>query len=83
MGSLIEQLGEAQAQGWAQAVRANMAREPKGGDTDQLKAVAAGECDVAISNHYYYARLARSAKADDRAVAEKVGISAGCTRSLA
>ena len=74
MGALIEQLGEAQAQGWAQAVRANMAREPKGGDTDQLKAVAAGECDVAISNHYYYARLARSAKADERTVAEKVGI---------
>jgi iron(III) transport system substrate-binding protein len=74
MGSLIEQLGEAQAEAWAKAVRANMAREPKGGDTDQLKAVAAGECDVAISNHYYYARLARSAKAEDRAVAEKVGI---------
>lgn len=74
MGALIEQLGEAQAQAWAQAVRANMAREPKGGDTDQLKAVAAGECDVAISNHYYYARLARSAKAEDRAVAENVGI---------
>jgi iron(III) transport system substrate-binding protein len=74
MGALIEQLGEAQAQGWAKAVRANMARDPKGGDTDQLKAVAAGECDVAISNHYYYARLARSAKPADRAVADKVGI---------
>jgi iron(III) transport system substrate-binding protein len=74
MGALIEQLGEAQAEGWAKAVRANMARDPKGGDTDQLKAVAAGECDVAISNHYYYARLARSAKAEDRAVAEKVGV---------
>jgi iron(III) transport system substrate-binding protein len=74
MGALIERLGEARAEGWAKAVRANMARAPKGGDTDQLKAVAAGECDVAISNHYYYARLARSAKAADRAVAEKVGI---------
>jgi iron(III) transport system substrate-binding protein len=74
MGALIEQLGEAQAQSWASAVRANMAREPKGGDTDQLKAVAAGECDVAISNHYYYARLARSSKPADRAVADKVGI---------
>jgi len=74
MGSLIEQLGEAQAESWAKAVRGNMAREPKGGDTDQLKAVAAGECDVAISNHYYYARLARSAKPEDRAVADKVGI---------
>jgi iron(III) transport system substrate-binding protein len=74
MGALIERLGEARAEGWAKAVRANMARAPKGGDTDQLKAVAAGECDVAISNHYYYARLARSAQAADRAVAEKVGI---------
>ena len=74
MGALIEQLGEAQAEGWAKAVRANLAREPKGGDTDQLKAVAAGECDVAISNHYYYARLARSAKPEDRAVADQVGI---------
>lgn len=74
MGALIEQLGEAQAEAWARAVRANMAREPKGGDTDQLKAVAAGECDVAISNHYYYARLARSAKPDEKALADKVGI---------
>jgi iron(III) transport system substrate-binding protein len=74
MGSLIEQLGEAKAEAWAKAVRANMARDPKGGDTDQLKAVAAGECDVAISNHYYYVRLARSAKAEERTVAEKVGI---------
>jgi iron(III) transport system substrate-binding protein len=74
MGSLIEQLGEAKAEAWARAVRENMARAPKGGDTDQLKAVAAGECDVAISNHYYYARLMRSAKAADREVAEKVGV---------
>lgn len=74
MGALIEHLGAAQAETWARAVRANMARDPKGGDTDQLKGVAAGECDVAIANHYYYARLARSAKADERAVAEKVGI---------
>lgn len=74
MGSLIEQLGEAKAEAWARAVRENMARAPKGGDTDQLKAVAAGECDVAISNHYYYARLARSSKPADRAVAEKVGL---------
>ncbi|MGH8740325.1 MAG: Fe(3+) ABC transporter substrate-binding protein [Burkholderiales bacterium] len=74
MGALIDRLGEAKAQDWARAVQANMARAPKGGDTDQLKAVAAGECDVAISNHYYYARLARSSKPDERAVAEKLGI---------
>ena len=75
MSAMIDRLGEAKAEEWARAVRANMARPPKGGDTDQLKAVAAGECDVAISNHYYYARLARSDKQEDRAVAEKLGIS--------
>jgi iron(III) transport system substrate-binding protein len=74
MGALIERLGEAKAQEWARAVRDNMARAPKGGDTDQLKAVAAGECDVAISNHYYYARLARSDKPEEKAIAEKLGI---------
>ncbi|MGD9952912.1 MAG: Fe(3+) ABC transporter substrate-binding protein [Burkholderiales bacterium] len=74
MGALIEQLGQAKAEAWAKAVRANMARDPKGGDTDQLKAVAAGECDVAISNHYYYARLMRSEKPADREVAQKVGV---------
>ncbi len=74
MGALIDRLGEAKAQEWARAVQENMARAPKGGDTDQLKAVAAGECDIAISNHYYYARLARSSKPDEKAVAEKIGI---------
>jgi iron(III) transport system substrate-binding protein len=74
MGALIERMGEARAEAWARAVRANMARDPKGGDTDQIKGVAAGECDVAIANHYYYARLARSAKPADRAIAGKVGI---------
>ena len=74
MGALIDHLGEAQAEAWAKAVRANLAREPKGGDTDQLKSVAAGECDVTISNQYYYARLARSQKAEDRQVAERVAV---------
>ena len=74
MGALIEHLGEAGAEQWARAVKNNLAREPKGGDTDQLKSVAAGECDVTISNQYYYARLARSASADERAVAEKLGV---------
>jgi iron(III) transport system substrate-binding protein len=74
MGALIEHLGEAKAEAWAKAVKDNLAREPKGGDTDQIKGVAAGECDVAITNHYYYARLARSEKPEDKAVAEQVGV---------
>ena len=74
MGALIDHLGEDKAEAWAKSVHANLAREPKGGDTDQLKSVAAGECDVTISNQYYYARLMRSQKSDERAVAEKLGI---------
>jgi iron(III) transport system substrate-binding protein len=63
LGAMIDHLGEAKAEAWAKGVRANLAQEPKGGDTDQLKAVAAGQCDVTVSNQYYYARLARSAAA--------------------
>ena len=74
MGALIDHLGESKAEAWARGVRANFARDPKGGDTDQLKAVAAGQCDVTVSNQYYYARLARSAKPEERAVAEQVGV---------
>ena len=74
LGALIDHLGEAKAEAWAKGVRANLAQEPKGGDTDQLKNVAAGRCDVTISNQYYYARLLRSEKPDEREVGEKIGI---------
>src|SRR5258706_295236 len=60
MGALIDHLGDAKAEAWAKGVHANLAQEPKGGDTDQLLAVAAGKCDVTVSNQYYYARLVRS-----------------------
>jgi iron(III) transport system substrate-binding protein len=74
MGALIDHLGEPRAEAWAKNVRANLAQEPKGGDTDQLKAVAAGQCDVTISNQYYYARLVRSGKADEKQAAAQLGI---------
>jgi len=74
MGALVEHLGEAKAEAWAKGVKDNLARDPKGGDTDQLKSVAAGECDVTISNQYYYARLARSARPEDKALVERVGV---------
>ena len=74
MGALVDHLGEAKAEAWAKGVRENLAQEPKGGDTDQLKAVAAGQCDVTLSNQYYYARLVRSDKADEKAVAQKLAI---------
>lgn len=74
MSSMIAGVGPVKAEEWARDVVANFARSPKGGDTDQLKAVAAGECQVAIANTYYYVRLMKSAKPEERAVAEKVGV---------
>lgn len=72
--SMIAAIGEAKTEAWAKGLVANFARTPKGGDTDQLNAVAAGECQIALVNTYYYARLARSAKPEERQVAEKLGI---------
>jgi iron(III) transport system substrate-binding protein len=74
MSALIDHLGENKAQEWARGIKANLARDPKGGDTDQILSVAAGECQVAISNTYYYVRLLSSKKPDDRAAAAKVGV---------
>ncbi|MEP7328255.1 MAG: Fe(3+) ABC transporter substrate-binding protein [Betaproteobacteria bacterium] len=74
IGSEIAHLGPARAEAWAKGVVANMARMPKGGDTDQIKAVAAGECAVALSNTYYYARLMRSTKPEDREIVAKTGV---------
>jgi iron(III) transport system substrate-binding protein len=74
MSSMVSGVGPERAEQWAKGVVANLARAPKGGDTDQLTAVAAGECDVAVSNTYYYVRLMRSAKPQERAIAEKIGV---------
>ena len=74
MASFIAHHGEAKAEEWARGMVANFARSPKGGDTDQIRAVAAGECEVALANTYYVARLMRSDKPDDRKVMEKVAV---------
>lgn len=60
MAEIITRYGEDAAQNWASGIVSNMARTPQGGDTDQIRAVAAGECSVAIVNHYYWSRLAAS-----------------------
>ena len=73
-GAMLEHLGPAATETWLKGLVGNMARAPKGGDTDQIKAVASGECGVALSNSYYVARLMRSDKPEDRAVMEKVGV---------
>src|SRR6218665_12243 len=65
--------GRTKGPGLAQAPAAQP-RPPRGGDTDQIKAVAAGECDIAVTNSYSLARLMRSSKPEDVAVANKVGV---------
>ncbi|MDO9481304.1 MAG: extracellular solute-binding protein [Hydrogenophaga sp.] len=72
--TVVERLGDAEGEKWLKGVVDNMARAPKGGDTDQIKAVASGECGVALSNTYYVARLMKSSKPEDRAVMEKVRV---------
>jgi iron(III) transport system substrate-binding protein len=73
-GAVTEHMGEQKAEAWLKGVVDNMARAPKGGDTDQIKAVGSGECQVAVSNSYYMARLMRSSKPEDKALMDKVGI---------
>ena len=72
--ALIHHLGEQKTEEWARGLVANFARAPKGGDTDQIRAVAAGECGVSISNTYYIARLLRSDKPEDKKAMEKIGV---------
>ena len=73
-GALMEHMGPVATEAWLKGVVGNMARDPKGGDTDQIKAVASGECGLALSNTYYVARMMRSNKPEDRAVVERVGV---------
>ncbi len=74
VGSLIEAHGVDATEAWARGLVANFARAPQGGDTDQIRAIAAGEGDVAVVNSYYYARLLKSDKPEDKAVVAAVGL---------
>jgi iron(III) transport system substrate-binding protein len=73
-GAVLEHLGPQATETWLQGLVTNMARAPKGGDTDQIKAVASGECQIALTNTYYLARMMRSDKPEDREVVEKIGV---------
>ena len=74
VASMIEADGLEATEAWAKGLVDNLARPPQGGDTDQIEAVAAGECDVAVVNHYYFVRLLESDAAEERAIGDKVGI---------
>ena len=73
VGSMIELQGEVATELWAKGMVSNMARPPRGGDTDQIKAVASGECGVALTNSYYLVRLLRSTKPEDQEIVSKIG----------
>jgi iron(III) transport system substrate-binding protein len=60
LSAVIENHGEEAAKAWAQGVVDNFARAPQGGDTDQLRGLVSGECDISISNTYYFARAIRT-----------------------
>ncbi len=73
-GSLIEAHGLDATESWARGIAANLARPPQGGDQDQIRAIAAGEGDVAITNQYYYLRLVNSSLPADQEVAAKTAL---------
>ncbi len=73
IGSMIERNGEAATEQWAKGMVANFARPPQGGDVDQIKGVGSGECGVAVVNTYYYARMLRSTKPEDKQTVGRIG----------
>jgi iron(III) transport system substrate-binding protein len=73
-GAVVEHLGDKAGEAWLAGLVANMARKPQGGDTDQIKGVASGECGFALTNTYYLARLMRSSKPEDVSLVEKLGV---------
>ena len=73
ISAMVNNVGEQNAEQWASGVVGNLARPSRGGDTDQIKAVATGECGVALTNTYYWARILKSSKPEDKAIVDKVG----------
>lgn len=74
VASMIAANDVKQTEQWAKGLVENMARTPKGGDRDQIRAAASGLCDIAVANTYYYGAMMTSKKAKDRDAAEKMGI---------
>jgi len=74
VASMIEANGIKATEQWANGLVANLGRPPQGGDRDQIKAVAAGQCDIAVANSYYYGKMVGSKKANEREAAAKTAI---------
>lgn len=74
VAAMIESNGEQATETWARGLVANLAREPKGGDRDQIKAAVAGECDLVVANTYYLGGMLTGEVEKDRETAGKIGI---------
>ena len=73
-GAMTEHIGPQQTEIWLKGLVNNLARNPVGGDTDQIKGVASSECALAVTNTYYLARLMRSSNPVEKAMVEKIGV---------
>lgn len=74
LASMIAVSGEEKTEEWAKNFVKNFARPPKGGDRDQIKAAATGQCDIAIANSYYYAAMLNGKDEKQKAAANKLAI---------
>ena len=74
VASMIVANGKEKTQQWADAFVNNLAIRPKGGDRDQIKAAAAGQCDIAIANTYYFGKMLKGKKADQKKAAANMAI---------
>ena len=74
VAGMLATQGEANTEAWLQAFVANFARPPQGGDRDQIKAVAVGQCDVAVVNSYYFGAMVNSTDSAESSAAAKVAI---------
>ncbi|HOW76668.1 MAG TPA: Fe(3+) ABC transporter substrate-binding protein [Candidatus Competibacteraceae bacterium] len=74
VAGMIAHHGEAKTEAWARGLVANLARPPKGGDRDQIKAVAAGECDVTLANTYYLGGMISSSDDAEKQAAAQVAV---------
>lgn len=73
LASVIENHGQEAATAWAQGMVDNFARDPQGGDTDQLRGIISGECDISVANTYYFARAMRKDVSGVTADIEQIG----------
>jgi len=74
VASMLANIGEQHTDTWLQGLVANFARPPQGGDRDQIKAVAAGQCDIAVVNSYYFGAMLQSSDEAERDAATRVSI---------